>query len=147
MHIPLYKGKAIQSKKVNSNNKIKILSISKDDLRTVWTFEKRQEFLAHFLDFLLKLGFSKKNWGIKMYFGVPKDNDESLDEAYIKYPFSRGYIDIKRLNELYLTFDNKDYDLELIIFSNSILLVMRGKKKNNKKSVNLILEFAEFKKQ
>src|SRR3989344_2404646 len=130
---PLYTEKAIKSKRVNADNKIKILSVSKGDLRDVWTFEKRQEFLAHFFDFLLKLGFTKQDWEIRTYFGIPKDIDADLDEAYIKDPFSRGYVSITKLNEQYFTFDNNECDTELIFFSDTVLLIMRGRSKNNKK--------------
>lgn len=65
--INLKRGELISSKKKN----LKILSVSKDDYKQIWRFERAQVFMPSILRFLIDLGFTNEDFEIKFFFGIP----------------------------------------------------------------------------
>jgi len=140
--INMKKGKLISSEK----KKIKILSVSKDDYKQIWRFERSQAFMPSILQFLVDIGFTKKDFEIRFFFGIPHEEDEELDESYIKEPFSKKYLSIDLFNQDIYSFSKKDLDVELIFFNDKIELITRI----NKRSIDvgeLISKFALFGKE
>jgi|APSaa5957512622_1039677.scaffolds.fasta_scaffold137758_1 hypothetical protein len=140
MAITLKKGKLIKSKK----RKIKIISVSKNEQRGLWTFKKNQTFIPSFLNFLLKLGFNlDEDFDIKFFFGVPHEDENYLPEEYVKKPFSQEYLPIDSFNQEIYTFNKKNLDIEVIFFSDKIVISIRSNK-TAKKIGELIGDFADF---
>ena len=130
--------------------------------------EKKQVFLPGFLCFLLDIGFDKNSSDLAYYFGAPgegiKYEDDGLDQSYFNDPFSGVYKDINDFKQEnygedgirgekaigaiksggFLYFINKEYDIELVFFSNFILLNIRTSNKNLVKSANALSKFCEF---
>lgn len=112
--------------------KIGIKSVSKNDKREIWTFNKDQVFMPFILQFLLDLGFKlDKDACITYFFGISRGQDDEIDlpEEYVKDPFAQKYLPISLFDQEMLTFENKDKDIEVMFFSNRIVLAIRSKKK------------------
>lgn len=140
MAIPLKHGPLIDAEK----KKIKVISVSKSDQRELWTLEKAQPFMPGLLQFLLDLGFSlEEDFDIKFYFGVPHEDDDYMPESYVKNPYSQKYISVNSFDQEVITFNRKNIDVEVIFFSNKIVLSIRTKKKSSEIG-KLISKFALF---
>ena len=126
--------------------KLKILSVSKEDHKQIWRFEKSQVFMPSILQFLVDLGFTNEDFEIKFFFGIPHEEDEELEESYIKEPFSGKYLSIELFNQEVYSFNKNHLDVEIIFFNDWVELITRI----NKKSIDvgkLISKFALFSKK
>lgn len=144
MAVSLRSGKEIKTK---SKGKVKIYGVSKTESKSIWTFEKKQIFLPSFLNFLIKLGFDEKCFEIKYFFALSRDEeneDSEIDNSYLENPFNCKYLDITYFNEELVTFKKGKLDIELIFFSQKLILIIRNEKRDSLKIGELISEFAEF---
>ena len=116
----------------------------------------------------IDIGFDKNSSDLAYYFGAPgegiKYEDDGLDQSYFNDPFSGVYKDINDFKQVnyeedgikgakvidgiksggFLYFINKEYDIELVFFSNFILLNIRTSNKNLVKSANALSKFCEL---
>jgi hypothetical protein len=121
MAISIKKGTTVKSEK----GRIKIISVSKNERREIWTFGKDQRFIPSLLEFLKDLGFTMEDFDINYYFGYSMEGDESMPENLFDDPFSGEYLSVDLFsNELY-TFNKKDKDIEVIFFVDKIILILR----------------------
>ena len=139
MSIVMKHGELISAER----KKVKIMSVSKNDSKSIWTFRKSDSFIPSLLQFLIDMGFSLKDFEIKFFFGVPHEDDEELDSSYITYPFSKKYFSVNLFDQDIFSFNKKDMDIDVIFFSNKICLITRTNKNQNKLN-NLISKFASF---
>ena len=139
MSIVMKHGELISAER----KKVKIMSVSKNDSKSIWTFRKSDSFIPSLLQFLIDVGFSLKDFEIKFFFGVPHEDDEELDSSYITYPFSKKYFSVNLFDQDIFSFNKKDMDIDVIFFSNKICLITRTNKNQNKLN-NLISKFASF---
>jgi hypothetical protein len=140
MAINLRSGELIQTPK----RKFTLISVSKDEERETYEFEKKQEFFPSLFEILLRLGFNENSIYLQYYFGIPHDNDEITAEEYYKDPFSKGYLNISQFNEVLETIKNEKYDIEVIIFSDRIFLIIRKKAKDKINIGNLLTKYSLF---
>lgn len=117
--------------------KIKILGISKSTKRNIYTFEKKQEFLKGFMNFLLELGI--KDWEVNRFGYVP--DSKCYDEPLIgKYKQVMKFIDER------FVFTNDNYVIDLIFGKNKIFLIITTKKDEQNELSKKLLKFASIKK-
>ena len=128
--IKLTSGKGIKSEKPSQENRIKILNVGGGDNLKSYTIEKRQDFLPTLADYLLKIGFNSESFEMKMYFAIPRKvgDDSTMDDEDIFFedPFSKEYLPINTFNEQVIQFKSDDHDIEVIFFSNNIVLNVRA---------------------
>src|SRR3989338_7165985 len=135
--ITLKKGKEMPVKKEH----IKLISVSKESTKSTWRFEKKQYFLPICLDLLLRLGFTKEDPSIKYFFGISQNEDEKgIDVKTIQDPYNATYLPVALFRDELIFIQNKGYDIELIFFEKSIILVIRTSLKHQRKIGSLIAE-------
>ncbi len=98
--------------------KIKLLSISKNEHRSEFSFQKEQKLFGIIRKFLLKLGFKKEH---VVDFGRPWD-EKTQEPILNKEDKIKDYKDITR------NFSNEKYSLDIIFFSKEVNLIFNYKK-------------------
>jgi hypothetical protein len=104
-------------------NKIKILSISKSESRSEFSFPKEQKFFEIIRNFLIKLGFEK---GDSMYNGSILAIGRPIDED--DRPIVDKEDNIKKYRGFSRNYSNKDYSVDVIYFKDKIVLIVNYKK-------------------
>jgi hypothetical protein len=139
MSILMKHGETVRTEK----KKVKIIQVSKNEQREIWTFEKSQSFLPSLLQFLLDLGFSIKDQDIEFFFAVPHGDGSYTPDSYIHDPYSQKYLLISLFNDEMFTFYKRNLDLEVIFFNKEIIMTIRSNKKSSEIG-KLISKFADF---
>lgn len=100
------------------NNRIKILGVSKNEHRSIFSFPKEQKLLEIIRNVLMKLGF---------------EGDESLFEfgsqwnAKTKQHIVGKEENIKNYNEEIFNFSDENYSVDIIFFSKKVVLIFNYK--------------------
>jgi len=114
-----------------SRKKLILISVSKNEDRELYEFQKQQEFLPILFKILLELGFNKEkemafdkaDFHLQYFFGISHDGDEITHEDYYKDPFSKEYLKIEEFRDSFHTIYNDKFDIEVIIFTSKIYLI------------------------
>lgn len=117
--------------------KIKLLAIAKDEHRSQYVFPKQQKLFGVIRESLIRLGFEKNKslFGVSG-FGRPVDEETEapiLDEEN----------DIQEYNETIQNFSNEKYSVDIIFFSQKVVLIFNYKKDRQQEISKAIEEFIE----
>ncbi|MEA3329412.1 MAG: hypothetical protein U9Q06_01585 [Nanoarchaeota archaeon] len=117
--------------------KLKLYAIKKEKTHNVFHIEKDESFLKHFRNFLHKLGFKQGETAIELLKLLG-----DLDDNYS----ARKYSD-KLYQDKFFYFENKDFKIDLFFGKEIIIVSIFTLLDNQKKIMNLILEFCDFEKE
>ena len=103
--------------------KIKILEISKNEHRSVFSFPKEQKLFGIIRNILMKLGFENES----VYdFGCLMDEESEQPIEDEKGHMTEAKIE--RYKERIFNFSNNDYSIDIIFFSKKVILIFNYKK-------------------
>jgi len=101
--------------------KIRLLSISKNEHRSEYSFLREQKFFEMIRNLLLRLGFEKNDW----VNGFGRPWDEETEKPILK---KENDILSKDYDEQIITFSNYNYSIDIIFFSKKIFVIFNYKK-------------------
>ncbi len=111
---------------------MKILSMNKTQLRSEYIFKKKKKILEILDNLLKELGFVEP----------PEHN---LRDLICEKKGPRPKIKVKDLIDEVYSMSNKNYDIEIFIGFEKIVLVVRSKKDRQQEVSDIVFKFAEFK--
>lgn len=111
--------------------KLKYKGFSKSPTRSLYAFPKVQEFFSFMLNVLLGLGF-KENGDITG-FGRPCGNERQKPIWWKEFDINLSIFDQKLIN-----FSNKEYSIDIVFFSEKIVVIFNHKRYRQQKLTELI---------
>ncbi|MEX0920334.1 MAG: hypothetical protein WDZ69_01995 [Candidatus Pacearchaeota archaeon] len=114
--------------------KVKILSISKNEKRSLYAFKKEQNLFNIIREILIKLDFEKNPWLL----GLGRPWDEESEEPILN---KEDDINSEDYNERIQNFQNKNYSVDIIFFINKVVIIFNYNKDMQQEISKVIGEF------
>ncbi len=115
--------------------KLIILGLNKSDTRSEYKFKKQEGVIESIIELLIKLGF--------------KDEDPQIQYAFVSskyFPAESGnkYEKIKNIIDYSEHFENKHYDIDVIMGIKKVFLIVRANKINQQKLSKILTKIGKF---